>query len=391
MYMWLLHSSILAEMRTRSEREFTLSPEQVAGHTALLTAGPSNSRLLSVVGAKAEIMVSGVLTDRPSFMAFLFGGGNTTYGEIRAAIAEAEANPEVDEIILAVDSPGGTVAGLFETLAAVESATKPVTARVANMAASAAFALVSAADKIVATNPAATFGSVGIARTFLVDAEEVTVTSTNAPNKVPDVTTEEGVAVVRGELDDVHELFVGAIAKGRGITAEKVNEDFGRGGVFLAEAALNRGMIDALESSESTKTNTANAIVGGTKIEAKSMNEHELLAQHPELYAAVLNKGVTQERDRVTAHLIMGESHGAMEAATTAIKSGDGMTATIQAQYAAAGLNKNAVASRGADDKDADPGSVDTDKDAEATAKAGFADIMKRAGAQANIAKAVEV
>lgn len=391
MNMWLLHSAILAEMRGAQDRGATFSPELVAAHTALLTAGPGSSRLLNVAGDIAEIKVQGVLTDRPSFMAFFMGGGNTTYGELRAALAEADADPEVSEIIMSVDSPGGTVAGLFDTLAAMRATSKPIEARVGGMAASAAFALVSEADKVVATNPAATFGSVGIARTIFVDDGEKTITSTNAPNKVPDVTTEEGVAVVRAELDDVHEIFVEAIAAGRGTTAEKVNGDFGKGGVFLAKEALNRGMIDAITGAENTNTSTASAIVGGKNTEANSMNEQELLAKHPQLYAAVLGKGVTQERDRVNAHLIMGNATDSMDVAIAAVKDGEEMTATLNATYVAAGMNRAAVTTREEEDAGGDPGSVSSEQDGAAVAKDGLNKILALASKGANLSTTVEV
>ena len=169
---------------------------------------------------------------------------------------------------------------------------------------------------------------------------------------MPDVTTEEGKALVREELDALHELFAEAIAEGRGTTVEKVNENFGQGGMLLAGAALKRGMIDTVATAaaatpvlrvvESADTTTARE--GGNQSEHGDMNLHELQAQHPDVYAAAVQVGTTQELDRVQAHLTMGEASGDMATATAAITAGDGMTASLQAKYLAAGMNRSDVA-----------------------------------------------
>jgi hypothetical protein len=63
--------------------------------------------------------------------------------------------------------------------------------------------------------------------------------------------------------------------------------------------------------------------------------------------------GVAEERDRVNAHLKMGEASGAMDVASAAIKNGDGMTASLQADYLAAGMNRRDTQNRADDDASA--------------------------------------
>ncbi len=310
------------------------------------------SRIMTVAGDVAEIRVAGAITNRPNFFAMLFGGGNVTYGEIISALAEADANPSIKRAELRVDSPGGHVDGLFEAVAAIQAFSKPLKGVVENTAASAAYALVSQADEVVALNKAARVGSVGIVATMYVDDNEVQVTSTEAPKKRPDVRTDEGKAVVREELDALHELFVDAIATGRDTTVDKVNADFGQGSTLLAKDALKRGMIDAIQGGnlrvvESTQTNTTAS--GGNKPETV-MDLNTLKAQHPDVYAAALQEGVNSERDRVSAHLTMGAASGDMETALKAVKEGSEMTATLQATYLAAGMNRQDQQNRQDDD-----------------------------------------
>ena len=102
------------------------------------------------------------------------------------------------------------------------------------------------------------------------------------------------------ELDALHDLFVEAIADGRSTSIDDVNANFGRGSTLLADEALKRGMIDAIEpvGLQSVKTTKRAASSGGNK-EAKSMDIITLQASHPALYAEVIELGVKKERDRV--------------------------------------------------------------------------------------------
>jgi ClpP class serine protease len=384
MWLWLLHETVLLQMRRLFDNGAVLEPKQeqieaFAEYASPTTAGPGSSRLLSVAGDTAEVTVRGILTERFSFLAYLMGGGNTTYREIRAAIAEAEADPNVKSIQLAIESPGGTFAGLVETVNAIEATRKPTQAVVANMAASAAFGLAAATGNIRATNAGAHFGSVGAAKTFMIDENEVVITSTSAPDKIPDVTTDEGQAVVRKELDSVHALFIQNIARGLGVTTEKIDSDFGQGAVFLAEEALKRGMITSIDTRAGGIAGTSTATNGGNKTEAKVMTLEELMTQHPTVYSAVLDRGVQQERKRACAHLKLGEAYGCVDVAVAAVKDGTEMDATAMVDYVAAQANNGSINNRQDDDADADPGNTGGDDD-EAKSKAGLAAILTQAG-----------
>jgi ClpP class serine protease len=358
--MWLLEASVRKALEHAQKSGFTPSAEQISQFEARFGGDVSaqDNRLLTIAGENAAISIKGVITQTPSFMAMIFGGGNTTYPEINAAIAAAEQDDSITNITYEVDSPGGGFDGLFNTLAAMQSAKKPSKAVVSSLSASAAYAIASQADKIVASNIAARIGSIGVVATYYDDENEISITSTDAPRKRPDVRTEEGIAMVREELDALHEIFVEAISQGRGMTPENINANFGQGGTFLAREALKRGMIDeiatpSLRAVTNTKTTTATS---GHKPEAIHMDLNTLKAQHPETFAAAVQQGTEQERDRVSAHLMMGESSGDMKTASASIKDGSGMTATLQATYMTAGMNRSDVQGRQADDTGANAG-----------------------------------
>lgn len=373
------------------------------------TAGSKDPSNYCVVANTAQILVEGVLTEEPDWLCWLLDIPNTAYSDIQEGLALAGADPLVSKVLFVVKSPGGYLDGLFETLAAIETFPKPMSVD-ATCACSAAFGIAAMAGKIRALSPAAEFGSVGVARQYFIDPEHIVdIASTPAPNKRPDLTTEEGKAIVRAELDAMHELFADAIARGRQAatgekyTVDRVNAEFGRGGVVLADAARAAGMIDRVLKNQKRGTSATEdggeeapmpaptvasaapaspAPEGEPKPQAaasnvvplhpstprssgqgkKTMNKHELKTQHPDTYAAIYEEGKTagktegvaegeaKERKRVNAHLKMGASHKAMDIATKAIASGASLSdEECLADYLSAGKNAQAQADRQAD------------------------------------------
>ena len=70
------------------------------------------------------------------------------------------------------------------------------------------------------------------------------------------------------------------------------------------------------------------------------MDLNQLRTEHPEVFAQAVAAGVNQERERVTAHLTMGEASGDMNLAVASINDGSEMSATINAQYMAAHMKR---------------------------------------------------
>jgi len=368
--MWLVSERVAREMQSRIEAGFVPSDEAQSEFMAAqqTAAQDGRSRSLKIRGGVAQIQVEGLLTPKPDLWAVFFGMGNTSYEDIRSDLALAENDPEVREIQFDINSPGGTVAGLFDALAAIDAAKKPTTVRT-SFAASAAYSIAAVAGKITATNAAVEIGSIGVAQSFYVSDNRIDVTSTEAPNKRPDVRTEAGRAVVRAELDAIHELFAEAIALGRRTTVADVNETYGRGSTFVAVEAKRRGMIDDIEQAalravpkqnsaaadEPAENQSADAsadatpekpAAGGETVRTRPMDIIKLQSEHPELYASIVEKATETERDRVEAHLEAGLESGDMDTAVASIRSGAEMTQKLASRYMMAGIKKHAQATR---------------------------------------------
>jgi ClpP class serine protease len=356
--MWLLESNTRKLILAAEREGYSPSSDQLAAFNAGADIA-DGSRILNITGDTATINVKGVLTNAPSFMAMLFGGGNTVYSEIVNAISIAENDENVKNITLDVDSPGGHIDGLFQAMEALQAADKPITGVVRNQAASAAYMLISQSDDIVAAHEAARVGSIGVVQTFFTDDDEVTITSSKAPKKRPDVNTDEGRSVVVEQLDALHDLFVSQIAQGRGVSVDTVNTDFGQGAMLLADTAKRKGMIDSIggtlkkgttgpavtdhfegAQASANKNKNRDKILKQDKEGGKSMDMIQLKAEHPALHAEVVAEGEAKERDRVLAHLKMGEAYGAMDTALKAVTEGSDFTHAITAEYMAAGAKK---------------------------------------------------
>jgi ClpP class serine protease len=344
MTLWLLEPSICRLMMTA--RQDCQQLEQAAAWEARELAAEASGaggvaangvqlpRGMTIAGATAELRVEGVLTKKPDFFAMFFGGGNTTYSTIRAAIGIAAMTESIKNVVLRIDSPGGSVDGLFEAMEALASfraSSGRKTSVLAENAQSAAYGLAAAFGPIEAVSRGATFGSIGTAASFYLSDHVVTLTNTDSPDKRPDLRTPEGKAVIVKYLDQINDEFARGIAQGRGVTAKDVIEGYGRGASMTAPEAKRLGLIDKIASTTAPRAAPSK--------QGKAMAEE----QTPETRAAIdaaVARGVEQERDRVKAHLQMGESCGDMSIALEAIRSGAVMTQEFTARYMSAGMNR---------------------------------------------------
>ena len=320
MAIWLIEQDALAELQASAS---VLVPE---------TFSLSDRSIMEISGSVANIVIEGILTPKPDRWASFFGGASTAYIDIISAIGEANSDERVTEIRAMVGStPGGNVEGMIPAMDAIRKSRKPITAYISDAALSAGYALVSQAKGgIYAKHRATIFGGVGALVKALVIPEIVTIANTDSPKKAPDLSTEEGKAIVREQLDKQQAIIVQTIADGRGVKATEVVEKFGRGASFPAGDALKAGMIDGIGIPESTASTGKN---GG-----KSMDLNELKSAHPELVEAIKTEAVTGERARVSAHLVLGEASGDMSRSIADVKKGVAVTQETTAAHTAVAI-----------------------------------------------------
>jgi|GEM_PF-193497 len=218
----------------------------------------------------AVIGLDGPLFPKANMMTQMSGA--TSLDMVAADYQAALDDDGVRSIILAANSPGGVVGGPGEFARAIASreSEKPVWTYVSGLCCSAMYWIASATDRIVSAEDGL-IGSIGVV--VLAESQEkpdaqgyrqYEIVSSNAGNKRPDPSTDEGRAEIVRELDEIEAVFHADVASGRGVSVETVRSDFGQGGVFAGAEALARGMIDEIGSLETVLARLAGASTGVT-------------------------------------------------------------------------------------------------------------------------------
>jgi ClpP class serine protease len=60
--------------------------------------------------------------------------------------------------------------------------------------------------------------------------------------------TDEARKAIQARVDAYYDSFVSDVAKGRGVSAETVRNDYGEGATLLAKGALQAGMVDGIQT-----------------------------------------------------------------------------------------------------------------------------------------------
>ena len=235
--------AVLIEGRER------LSVEASAAQTKVLA--PDAVRAAGV----AVIPVHGALVPRGNAMTTCMG--TSSYDRIGAQLDVALADPEVRQIALDIDSPGGSVQGAFELAAKIAQASKPTTAIVNFNALSAAYLLASACDS-VSISPTGAVGSVGVVALHrdlsgANDKAGVRITAIYRGDKKVDGASHAPLSDaarqdLQSHVDDAFEQFVSAVSTHRNLPGDRIVGM--QAGVFNGADALSQGLADRMETPQ---------------------------------------------------------------------------------------------------------------------------------------------
>ncbi len=202
----------------------------------------------------ATVMLTGTLQKAVSSMS----GGTSTI-DARRQIRQAANDPDVGAILLAIDSPGGTVAGTADLANEILAARKmkPVWAFADDLAASAAYWAGATADRMYANDRTALIGSIGtlsVVYDLSGAAEQAGIKAlvfgtgplkgTGAPGAP---VTDAQQEYIRSMVEDAQVSFDAAVQKGRSLT-DKQLAAAKTGGVFGASEAVDRKLVDGIKS-----------------------------------------------------------------------------------------------------------------------------------------------
>jgi signal peptide peptidase SppA len=208
-------------------------------------------------GGIAVLPLYGIVTQRGNMVEDVSGPGSTSTQQFTASLRQALADESVSQILIDIDSPGGSVYGVAELADEIASAQgqKPVIAIANSLAASAAYWIGACAAEFYVT-PGGEVGSIGVWQAHqdysrAMDDAGVTTTLISAGKfKVEGnpyaPLSEEAHGFMQSRVDDYYAAFTKAVAKGRGVPVAQVRDSMGQGRVLGADAALSSHMVDGV-------------------------------------------------------------------------------------------------------------------------------------------------
>jgi ClpP class serine protease len=301
----------------------------------------------------AHVRVEGPLAQR-AWSCWMFGGDG--YDAIESRVRAALDDPRSRSLVIEYDSPGGEVAGCGVCADAIRAAAdasgKPVVSYVGELAASAAYWLASASDKIV-TPASGMLGSIGVIATRVEETGEagrkvhyITSGARKADGHPTVPLSEEELAATQAKIDALADVFAGAVAERRGMTLADV-----RGleaDMFIGADAVARGLADrvgnlssavayARELATTTRRRKAMNAVNKALGLAEDSNEAVAVATVEGL------KAKASKVDELEAKLAAVEAKQVEADRAAALAEGDAkgvFTPAVRALYAARGADE---------------------------------------------------
>ena len=264
-----------------------------------------------VIGDTAIIPIHGVILKKKVMMEGL--SGLVPVLDVEATFQEAMADSNISRVILDVDSPGGTVEGLMELSDLIYESRgkgKEIISYANGSMCSAAYWLGSSADKVYgyATSHVGSIGvytlhtdqsvfdaNRGIRVTVISAGEEKTVGNPHEPLSASDR------ELIQERINFVHDLFMSAVARNRGMSAKSVKA-IATGRVFFGEEAVSLGLIDGIKNFNGL-IDESNLYSFLRKEETPMLTAEQLKAENPALFESILAQGRLEAQTELQTEL----------------------------------------------------------------------------------------
>lgn len=300
-------------------------------------------------GGVAVLSIEGVIAPKANLFTRVSGGASAQV--LNTQVESAIADPRVKALVIAADSPGGSVFGGPELAATVFelSKIKPIVTVSDGQMASLMYWIGSAANRVFVSGPTVLVGSIGVVGTHSYtprgpNSAQVTEITAGRYKRIATDTaplTEEGRAYLQAQVDHIYGVFVDAVAQHRGVSAQAVLEHMADGRVFVGQQAIDAGLVDGVstldavveqlatdpqryarrsravvKASSAPKPLATTSAKAGVPSDAKPtpqqpkgittmFNRDQLAAEAPELLSAILAEGAATgaaaERARIQA------------------------------------------------------------------------------------------
>ena len=224
-------------------------------------------RTLAVLAVVIAVLIglrgAGISAGGPRLARLSVTGIITEDRKLLAAVREAGKDTGVKALIVAINSPGGSVSGGESLYMAIREVAekKPVVAVMGGLAASAGYMIALPAHRVFARESTVT-GSIGVLMEtgeisgllgkLGVTAEAITSGPLKDQPSLLKPMTPAGREVLRGIVLDMYDQFVGMVATGRKMEPEAVRA-LADGRAYTGRQALKLGLIDAIGDEQDAR------------------------------------------------------------------------------------------------------------------------------------------
>lgn len=252
----ILPPKLLEIQRVYMERSRGMHQDLAALEAA--RGGPlANERKPYTVSAGvAVIALDGIIAKRMNMFTQISGGTSSELAgqDLRAALAD----PNVNSVVLAIDSPGGTVDGAQTLSDAVFAGrrVKPIVALASGVMASAAYWIGSAAQAVYIADSTTITGSVGVVSSHVdisqAEAREGVKTTEIYAGKYKRIASQysplsdAGRQAMQDQVDYMYSVFVGDVARNRGVSVDTVLQRMADGKTFIGQQGIDAGLVDGI-------------------------------------------------------------------------------------------------------------------------------------------------
>jgi signal peptide peptidase SppA len=240
------------EARLRSENDI------LKARNSSTLEGPT--RGYEVRNGVAVIPIIGTMSQRMNLMSDVSGGASSDLliNDIKAVTQ----NQKIKGILLKIDSPGGAVAGTQPLASAVFAARKikPIFAISEGTMASAAYWVGSAAEKVYSSSKTDKIGSIGVLARHIDRSQAnkeaglsvTTIYAGSYKNIGSDAAplSDFDRQTIQSQVDSIYRIFVEDVASFRRVSPDQAMGTMADGRVFLAQDAVNAGLIDGLATMD---------------------------------------------------------------------------------------------------------------------------------------------
>lgn len=268
---------------------------------------------VTIINNVAVLRIEGVIMQKSSIFTMIFGGA--TLDSLTADFKSLVANDDIDTIILDIDSPGGTVAGVMDFANLIFDARekKRIISISSSIMTSAAMWIGAAAERVLISCGTVVTGSIGVLTTHVdvsklqadlgIKTTEITAGKEKKIASTFHPLTDAGRSSLQSQVDKIMEAFVGDIAKFRGVSEQEVKSNMADGKTFIGDDAMKAGLVDDIKTFDLLiETINNGGLEMGLFAKNKEANLQNLKVEHSDLYNEAVAIGVDEGINSTKAH-----------------------------------------------------------------------------------------